>query len=57
MAGDLRVTERATLERVARGAEPALDWPGRVIHQYGRLKILTIPEEAEGAAARSLEAD
>ena len=55
MAGDLRIIERAAMEGAARAAEPALGWPGRVIHQYGRLKILAIPEEAETAATRSIE--
>jgi hypothetical protein len=55
MGGDLNIIERAAIETAARGAEPALGWPGRVIHRYGRLNILAIPDGAEGAAARSIE--
>jgi hypothetical protein len=47
MAGDIEVMERPVLEVVTRGAE-------RVIHQYGRLDILAIPEEEPEAASRRL---
>ncbi len=57
MAGDLDIMERAVLEGAARGAEPALDWPGRAIHHYGRLRIVTVPEEAAEDASRSLGAE
>jgi hypothetical protein len=56
MAGDIDVTERAVLEVAARGAELLTTWPGRVIHQYGRLNILAIPKEVAQAASRSLTA-
>jgi len=54
MAGDLRVIERAVIESAARAAEPAQLWPGRAIHQYGRLKILALPEDRAGVAEREL---
>jgi hypothetical protein len=48
MAVDIEVMERAVLEGATRGAE-------RVIHQYGRLDILAIPEEEPEATSRRLE--
>src|SRR5215210_4887832 len=50
MAGDIEVMERAVLEGATRGAE-------RVIHQYGRLDILAIPNEESEAASRRLAAE
>src|SRR5687768_7167759 len=47
MAGDLGIIERAAIESAELG---------RVIHQYGRLKIFAIPEEAEKTAVRSFAA-
>src|SRR5262245_65833133 len=57
MAGDIEVMERAVLEGAPRGAELAPTGPWRVIHRYGRLKILAIPREEADPATRRLGAE
>ena len=55
MAGDLKVTERAVLDRTELAAEEGAGRPGTMIHKYGRLSILAIPEDAAEQAERSLD--
>jgi hypothetical protein len=47
MAGDLGITERAIIETAAvEGAAAARETGGQVIHRYGRVSILALPDQA-----------
>ena len=57
MAGDVNATERAVLEQsdVAGAVALARRAPGRTVHRYGRLSILSLPEGVDADAVPGAE--